>query len=82
MTTNESAARDDRTRQRILHVLRNDRMLHRHAASIRVDVADSRVVLTGALPASTLVDQLVPAIRRAGVLSQVTNQVRIGRQAA
>lgn len=82
MTTTEIAARDDRTRQRILHVLRNDRMLHRHASSIRVDVTDSRVVLTGALPASTLVEQLVPAIRRAGVLSQVTNQVRIGRQVA
>ncbi|TWT51259.1 hypothetical protein Pla22_40360 [Rubripirellula amarantea] len=82
MTLNEIATRDRRTREKIAQTFRNDRMLQAHADSLQIDVQDSRVVISGELPSETLVQLLLPAIRRVGVLSQVSVNVSIRSQAA
>ncbi|TWU60077.1 hypothetical protein Poly51_03510 [Rubripirellula tenax] len=77
MTTTEIQCRDQRMLQRIDGVLRFDSELSLHAADVQVSIESSRVVLSGSLPSASLIDQLVPAIRKAGVLNQICNNVRV-----
>ena len=51
--------------------------LGQYAAMIQVSIENTVIVLRGELPSIALKQQLVPAIRQAGVLGQVSDCVRI-----
>ncbi len=51
--------------------------LGQYAAAIQVSVENTVIVLRGELPSADLRQELVPAIRQAGVLSQVSNCVQV-----
>ena len=77
MTVIECEKRDRRTRERILSIFRSDTSLRDHAESITIGIEHSRIVLSGELPDGQLVQQLVPAIRRAGVLCQIAVHIDV-----
>jgi hypothetical protein len=76
MTVIECAKRQQRTCDRIRTVFESDESLRKHANQIAIEVEHARVVLRGELPSGRLINQLIPAIRRAGVLCQVAVQVK------
>ena len=51
--------------------------LGHYASAIQVSVENTVIVLRGELPSADLRQELVPAIRQAGVLSQVSNCVQV-----
>ncbi|TWU47956.1 hypothetical protein [Rubripirellula reticaptiva] len=77
MTTIEIQNREQQLLQRIDGVLRFDRNLGPHVAGLNISFDASRLILDGDLPTAAMIDELVPAIRRAGVLNQVCNNVRV-----
>ncbi|QDT06036.1 hypothetical protein K227x_44430 [Rubripirellula lacrimiformis] len=79
MTTIEIQNRDQRLRDKIDGVLRFDNQLAPYADQLNVTIESSRIVVDGNLPTPSLVDELIPAIRRAGVLSQVCNNVAVAQ---
>lgn len=76
MTVIEFAKRQQRTCDRIRAVFQSDDSLRMHANQIDIQVEHARVVLSGELPNLRLINQLIPAIRRAGVLCQIAVQVK------
>ncbi|MCG8650974.1 MAG: BON domain-containing protein [Pirellulales bacterium] len=78
MTADDRNSRDARTVQRIRNVLGVHGQLHDHATEVQVSVENSAIVLRGQLPSTDLKQELVLAIRQAGVLSQISNQVQVG----
>ena len=77
MTVIECEKRDRRTREKILSIFRSDTSLRDHVESIDIGIEHSRIVLSGELPSGHLIQQLVPAIRRAGVLSQIAIRINV-----
>ena len=77
MTTQECNARDQRMIDNILAVLRVHEQLGRHANALHVAIDDGTIVLRGELPTPSLKSELIPAVRRAGVLGQVQDCVRV-----
>lgn len=64
--------------RRIDTVLCAHHELSHHRTDLEISMEGSRIVLRGQLPTVALKQALLPAIRRAGVLSQVCNCVEIG----
>jgi hypothetical protein len=77
MTSSESASRDRQTLQRIEYVLRTDQNLADFAPDLQIRIESSVVVVGGQLPSNQLCQAIVPMIRRAGVLEQISNEVTI-----
>ena len=77
MTTNECDSRDKRMIDNIRTVLGVHRQLRQYAAAVQVTIENATIVLRGELPSPALKAELVPAVRQAGVLSQVCNCVRV-----
>ena len=75
MTIAESECRDEQTRRRIECTLSGDNGLAQFADDLTVETCRDRVVISGRLPSPHLVRRIVPMVRRAGVLSQIDNQV-------
>ena len=78
MTTQECQCRDQRLIERIRSVIGVHDQLSQYAAGVDVTISDSSVVLTGQVPSNQVKSALVPAVRRAGVLSKIDNQVQVG----
>jgi len=77
MTIQEQHRRD---RQRIFNIrsVFNVHQLLKHGAdALEISVEHSRIVLRGTVPTTIHQAALVPAVRQAGVLSQIENSVRI-----
>lgn len=77
MTTQECDSRDRRIVENIRTLLQATPMLKQHAALLEISIEQSAVVIRGNLPTDAMKAELVPIIRRAGVLSQVNNRVLV-----
>ena len=82
MSNQEKLDRNHRILTSIQAVLRVHEHLWRYADLLQVTIENTVVVLRGSLPNADLKHQLVPAIRRAGVLSQISNEVHVRSEAA
>ena len=63
--------------ERIRSVFIGNQQINHYAESLEVSVEKTSIVLSGHLPTADLKQQLVPAIRRAGILWQVCNLVQV-----
>jgi hypothetical protein len=77
MTTAECNSRDRRMVHNIQSVLGVHEQLRQYAAMVQVTIENGTIVLRGELPTPNLVAELVPAVRRAGVLGRVCNCVQV-----
>ncbi|MGI9472720.1 MAG: hypothetical protein ACR2NZ_14375 [Rubripirellula sp.] len=77
MTSKEANARDKRTIYSIKSVFRVNTFLRQCIGAVQISIESSTIVLRGELPSSTHKAQLIPAIRQAGVLARICDQVRI-----
>jgi hypothetical protein len=77
MTTQECESRDKRMIEKIQSVLGVHNQLRQYAAALQVSIENATIVLRGELPSPSLKAELIPAVRQAGVLSQVCNCVRV-----
>ena len=82
MTSQERDCHDRRTIERINAMFRVDERLCRHTETIEVSVENAAIVLRGELPSANLKSELVPLVRRAGVLGQICDLVSVGSPAA
>ena len=69
--------RDRRIVENIRTLLQATSMLKQHASLLEISIEQSAVVIRGNLPTDAMKAELVPIIRRAGVLSQVNNRVLV-----
>ncbi len=51
--------------------------LGKYAAAIQISIENTVIVLRGELPSAAMKQELVPAIRQAGVLGQVSDCVQV-----
>lgn len=77
MTFQEANARDARTIYSIKSVFRVNQFLRQCIGAVQITIENSTIVLRGDLPSSTHKAQLLPAIRQAGVLARVANEVHV-----
>lgn len=77
MTTQECECRDQRLIERIRTMIGVHDQLRPHAGGLNVQIDESGVVLTGHLPSQQLKSALEPAVRQAGVLSKIHNEVEV-----
>ena len=77
MTTIESKKRDRRWINSIESVFRVNELLAPYTAALQITIENGTIVLCGELPALAHKNQLIPAIRQAGVLSRVSDRVRV-----
>ena len=77
MTTKESQSRDRRTVQCIESMFRVHQLLCKYAAELKVTVEGAVIVSRGKLPSADLKNELVPAVRRAGILGRVCDDVAV-----
>ena len=82
MTTKERRSRDSRTIQCIQTMFRGHKRLCRYASSLQISLENAGVVLRGQLPSSDLKADLVPAIRQAGFLGRICDEVVVEANAA
>ena len=68
--------------ERIRSIFMGDHQINHYAESLEVSVENTSIVLHGDLPTADLRQQLVPAIRQAGILWQVCNLVQVPTLAA
>ena len=79
---NETVAAQTRARQtltRINSMIRMHERLGEYATRLQVSVENAAIVLRGTLPSQELSRELLPTVRRAGVLWQVKNRVNVAR---
>ncbi len=77
MTTEEIDCRNARMIENIRTVFRVHDRLSGYASAVQVSIENAAIVLRGQLPSADLRSDLVPAIRQAGVLGQVSNHVMV-----
>ncbi|NND96490.1 MAG: hypothetical protein HKN47_04070 [Pirellulaceae bacterium] len=70
-------SRDLRVIERIQTVLKVHEQLRQYATAVQVSIENTVIVLRGELPSRDLKQALVPAVRQAGVLGQVSNCVQV-----
>ncbi len=63
--------------ERIRSVFLGNEQINRYCESVQVSVENTAIILNGNLPTADLKQQLIPAIRQAGILWQVCNLVRV-----
>ena len=73
--------KSDLQEERILEKIRSMFLVHEqfcdYATALQVSVENTAIILQGHLPNAALKQQLVPAIRRAGVLWRISNCVEV-----
>ena len=79
MTTQECQSRDSRTIDCIESMFRVHLALCDYAAGLKVSIEDAAIVIRGKLPSTALKEQLIPAVRQAGVLGRVCDNVVVER---
>lgn len=77
MTNLEAEIRDQRTLEKIATIFGFHHRIRPYQGVLKIVIEDSRITILGELPDEKLIDELVPAIRQAGVLSQIDNRVRV-----
>ena len=77
MTVQEQISRDNRMIGNIQAVLHVHAQLRQYAAAVQVSIENTAIVLRGHLPTAALKQALIPAIRQAGVLYKVSNEVQV-----
>jgi hypothetical protein len=77
MTTIESKKRDRRLIYTIESVSSVNELLAQYTAVLQITIENATIVLRGELPSSAHKNQLIPAIRQAGVLNRVSDHVRV-----
>ena len=77
MTSKECNSRDRRIIDNIQRMFQVNRDLKDHVTGLDISIENSTIVLRGKLPNGALKDELIRAVRRAGVLSQVNNCVLV-----
>jgi len=77
MTSHECDCRDKRIIDSIRSMLGVHDQLRQYAAAVQVSIENATIVLQGKLPSNQLKEALEPAIRRAGVLSKISNEVQV-----
>jgi hypothetical protein len=77
MTVEEMVSRDNRMIDNIQAVLSVHQQLRQYAAAVQVSIENTAIVLRGHLPSVALKQALIPAIRQAGVLAKVCNEVQV-----
>ncbi|MFG0264921.1 MAG: hypothetical protein ACF8AM_07165 [Rhodopirellula sp. JB055] len=73
----QSECQVQRTLQRIEGMFQEHESLGRYASQLKISVHESTILLDGTLPSAKLRQQLVPAIRQAGVLWRIDNHVAV-----
>lgn len=74
--------REARAIDRIRAVLSVHDSLSNHANGLEFAIENSVVIVRGTLPTEVLRDQVIPAIRRAGVLARVNDCIQVSETAA
>lgn len=82
MTTQEHESNISRMINSIHAMFRVHEQLQHYATALQVSVENTTIVLRGQVPSIDLKAELVPAVRRAGVLSQVCNCVDVAESSA
>lgn len=77
MTSHEQSRRNHQRINNIGSVFCVHHYLKHWVESLDIQLSNSRVVLQGEFPTATHRNALVPAIRQAGVLSEVVNRIQI-----
>ena len=77
MTTKEHERRNRRMIDSIQAMFQVHEQLRQYAAALQVSIENATIVLRGEVPSVDLRAELVPAVRQAGVLSQVSNCVEV-----
>ena len=77
MTKQEHECQNRRTINNTQAMFRVHEQLRQYAAALQVSIENATIVLRGEVPSVDLQAELVPAVRRAGVLSQVYNCVQV-----
>ena len=77
MTVQERISRDNRVIRKVRTMLGVHDQLRQYASAVQVSIENTAIVLRGHLPTAALKQALVPAIRQAGVLGRVSNEVRV-----
>ncbi len=77
MTVQECETRDQRFLQNIREMFAVNDLLCEHANRLRLTIENAAIVIRGELPSSDLKAELVPSVRRAGVLSRVCDCVQV-----
>ena len=73
MTAQESLSRDRRMVQRIHSLMQADPRI----GDLTVRIVQSRVIVEGTVADADDRDRILPLVRRAGVMAQVQNDVRV-----
>ena len=81
-STPKLSQRESRTIDRILAVLSVHDSLADHVSSLQFTIENSIVIVRGELPTEGLRNQVVPAVRRAGVLARVNDCIQVSETAA
>ena len=77
MTTKEHECQNRRILENIQAMFQVHEQLRQYAAALQVSIENATIVLRGEVPSPDLKAELVPAVRRAGVLSRVCNFVHV-----
>ena len=77
MTVKEKMSHDNRIIGNIQSVLRVHAQLRQYATTVQVSIENTAIVLRGHLPSPALKQALIPAIRQAGVLAKISNEVHV-----
>ena len=75
--TSDRVSAEAKLISRIRSVFQENVQINDHADSVQVTVENTAIILSGNLPSADLKRQLIPAIRRAGILWQVCNLVHV-----
>ena len=77
MTSQECESREQRLIESIAAVLSVHETLQPYSKDLSVSIEDSTIIIRGRLPSTQLRSQLIPAVRKAGVLEQVVTEVEV-----
>ena len=77
MTSKECNSRDRRIIHKIQRMFQVNCDLKAYVTGLDISIENSTIVLRGKLPTGALKDELIPAVRQAGVLSQINNCVLV-----
>jgi hypothetical protein len=77
MTTQETELLESQWLRNILFVLAAQEPMRRCTSGLQITIEDAAVVIRGHVPSADLKSQLIPAVRRAGVLGRVFDCVQV-----
>ncbi len=74
---NDTISHAQVTLERIQMMIQSDQRLKEYHDSLYISFEDGAIILRGQLPSDELRGELIPAIRRAGILNRVCNEVHV-----